>query len=185
MGFLISDHPDQTLDTSSLLEGLNWPFVHTPLKFKRGREVLHPVSTVSQAREKKMCVCVGEGGFKLRPAMELRLSQCGPRAAQELVFVGKNTKLQLVQEGLLERPPWSLTLAGGPDPAVETVHLKGCQGTVTRWAGDGRHWIDVAAPSGASGDEDLTALGVGRSLSAASRTGRGFQKQSSERAVQQ
>ena len=69
--------------------------------------------------------------------MELRLSQCGPRAAQELVFVGKNTKLQLVQEGLLERPPWSLTLAGGPDPAVETVHLKGCQGTVTSGQGMG------------------------------------------------
>ena len=62
MGFLISDHPDQALDPSSLLEGLNWPFVHTPLKFNRGREVLHPVSTVSQAREKKMCVGVGEGG---------------------------------------------------------------------------------------------------------------------------
>ena len=70
-------------------------------------------------------VCVGEGGFKLRPAMELRLSQCGPRAAQELVFVGKNTKLQLVQEGLSERPPWSLILAGGPDPKVEIVYLKG------------------------------------------------------------
>ena len=55
--------------------------------------------------------------------MELRLSQCGPRAAQELV--GKNTKLQLVKESLSERPPWSLILAGGPDPEVETAALKG------------------------------------------------------------
>ena len=69
-----------------------------------------------------MCVCVCVG-FKLRPAMELRLSQCGPRAAQELV--GKNTKLQLVKEGLSERLPRILTLVGGPDPAVETLHLKG------------------------------------------------------------
>ena len=118
--------------------------------------------------------------------MELRLSQCGHRAAQELM--GKNTKLQLVKEGLLERPPWSLTLAGGPDPAVETVRLKGQPqdvGTVSRRAGDGRHWGDSVTPSGASGAEDLTALGVGRSLPAAARTGRGFQKQSSERAVQQ
>ena len=67
-----------------------------------------------------VCVCLG---FKLRPAVELRLSQCGPRAAQELV--GKNTKLQLVKENLSERPPWSLTLAGGPDPRVETAPLKG------------------------------------------------------------
>ena len=136
MGFLISDHPDQTLDPSSLLEGLNWPFVHTPLKFNRGREVLHPVSTVSQAREKKMCVCVGEGGSNsglpwnsgfLSVALGLHRSSCS----------WVNTKLQLVQEGLLERPPWSLTLAGGPDPAVETVHLKGCQGTVTSGQGMG------------------------------------------------
>lgn len=99
------------------------------------------------------------------------------------------TKLQLVEEGLSERPPWSLTLAGGPDPAVETNwRLKGQPQdvrTVSRRAGDGRHW-GSAAPSGASGAEDLTALGVGRSLpAAAARTGRGFQKQSSERAVQQ
>ena len=183
MGCLISDRPDQTLDPSALSQSLNWPFVHTPLKIKRGREVLHPESTVSQAKQKKMYVCVG---FKLRPAMELRLSQCGHRAAQELM--GKNTKLQLVKEGLLERPPWSLTLAGGPDPAVETVRLKGQPqdvGTVSRRAGDGRHWGDSVTPSGASGAEDLTALGVGRSLPAAARTGRGFQKQSSERAVQQ
>ena len=71
-----------------------------------------------------MCVCVCVClGFKLRPAVELRLSQCGPGAAQELV--GKNTKLQLVKESLSERPPWSLTLAGGPDPGVETAPLKG------------------------------------------------------------
>ena len=132
-----------------------------------------------------MCVCLCVG-FKHKPAVELTLSQCGPRVAQELV--GKNTKLQLVEEGLSERPPWSLTLAGGPDPAVETVCLKREPrdvGTISRRAGDGRHWGDGAAPSGASGAEDLTALGVGRSLPAAARTGRGFQKQSSERAVQQ
>lgn len=69
-----------------------------------------------------MCVCV----FQHKPAVELTLSQCGPRAPhtrQELV--GKNTKLQLVKEGLSERLPRILTLVGGPDPAVETLHLKG------------------------------------------------------------
>ena len=69
-----------------------------------------------------VCTCLN----KHKPAVELTLSQCGPRAAhtrQELV--GKNTKLQLVQEGLSERPPWSLILAGGPDPKVEIVYLKG------------------------------------------------------------
>ena len=119
--------PDQTLDPSALSQSLNQPLAHTPLKPKRGREVLHPESTVSQTKQKKICVCVCVCvGFKHKPAVELTLSQCGPRAAhtrQELV--GKNTKLQLVQEGLSERPPWSLILAGGPDPKVEIVYLKG------------------------------------------------------------
>ena len=122
-----------------------------------------------------MCVCE----FQHKPAVELTLSQCGPRAPhtrQELV--GKNTKLQLVQEGLLERPPWSLTLARGPDPKVEIVYPKG-QPQGERGPSPGGHGMGGTGwkpPSGASGDEDLTALGVG-SLPAAARTGRSFQKQ--------
>lgn len=54
--------------------------------------------------------------------MELTLSQCGPRVPQELV--GKNTKLQLVEEGLSERPPGAPPWREAQILAAETVRLK-------------------------------------------------------------
>lgn len=114
--------------------------------------------------------------------MELRLSQCGLRAAQELMA---RTPGPAGQGRPFGEASWSLALAGGPDPAVETVRLKdshGMSGPPAGGQGMGAYWGTVQYLPGLLGAEDLTALGVGRSLpAAAARTGRGFQKQSSER----